>query len=391
MTIDLTIDTSNIGPDATTIDMNDILDPLGDIETHLENILNGAQDAEAIRFAEGSAPATPGSGKWKVYFKSTGLFVIDDAGTEYGPLIVQNNIPFITQTPSGLLSAEQALSALATGLLRVTTTTGVLTSLKEYSSGFVGPGPGDDTPDGYGLGSLGFDTTKDEVSICVDPTGSGSNAAIWRRVGQGFRNEFQLRAANNVIRGLLVEDPTVANTETATLDADGAWVTMPSTGTSGNIAGLVSTTFNLLRTNRDPIVEFVIKTPADITALRYWIGLISADVTNVDTIAGATEFAGFRFSTVAGDTGWTPVTKDSSTQNTGSAIGTVAANTVYRLRIRSTIGGTALYFSVNDGAEQALASNLPAVTKDLGFIARVIPTSNNQRDLLFGRARFDSY
>src|SRR3990172_7612171 len=37
-----------------------------------------------------------------------------------------NNATFITQTPSSDLSAEQALSALATGLLKSTTTTGVL-------------------------------------------------------------------------------------------------------------------------------------------------------------------------------------------------------------------------------------------------------------------------
>lgn len=36
---------------------------------------------------QASAPSTPDTGKWKLYFKSTGLFYVDDAGTEYGPLI----------------------------------------------------------------------------------------------------------------------------------------------------------------------------------------------------------------------------------------------------------------------------------------------------------------
>lgn len=37
---------------------------------------------------QASAPATPASGKWKLYFKSNGLYFIDDAGVEVGPLNV---------------------------------------------------------------------------------------------------------------------------------------------------------------------------------------------------------------------------------------------------------------------------------------------------------------
>ena len=55
----------------------------------------------SVLFAEGSVPATPATGFWRAYFKTTGLYVIDDAGTEYGvqagpqTIIVQN-----TQTAS---------------------------------------------------------------------------------------------------------------------------------------------------------------------------------------------------------------------------------------------------------------------------------------------------
>lgn len=34
----------------------------------------------------GSAPTTPATSDWKLYFKSDGLYVVDDAGTETGPL-----------------------------------------------------------------------------------------------------------------------------------------------------------------------------------------------------------------------------------------------------------------------------------------------------------------
>lgn len=45
-----------------------------------------ATETTFIQFAEGSAPSTPASTKWRAYFKTDGLYVIDDAGTETGPL-----------------------------------------------------------------------------------------------------------------------------------------------------------------------------------------------------------------------------------------------------------------------------------------------------------------
>lgn len=43
-------------------------------------------DITSLTFQEGSAPTTPASTKWKIYTKTDGLYVIDDAGTETGPL-----------------------------------------------------------------------------------------------------------------------------------------------------------------------------------------------------------------------------------------------------------------------------------------------------------------
>ena len=45
-----------------------------------------AIDITSLLFQEGSAPSTPASTKWRVYFKTDGLYIIDDAGTETGPL-----------------------------------------------------------------------------------------------------------------------------------------------------------------------------------------------------------------------------------------------------------------------------------------------------------------
>lgn len=43
-------------------------------------------DITSLLFQEGAAPATPASTKWRLYTKTDGLYVIDDAGAETGPL-----------------------------------------------------------------------------------------------------------------------------------------------------------------------------------------------------------------------------------------------------------------------------------------------------------------
>jgi hypothetical protein len=34
---------------------------------------------------QAAAPANPATGNWKIYFKSTGMFILEDDGTEHGP------------------------------------------------------------------------------------------------------------------------------------------------------------------------------------------------------------------------------------------------------------------------------------------------------------------
>jgi len=46
--------------------------------------------AELIMTEEGSTPSTPGANKWKIYPKSDGFHIIDDAGLEIGPFISIN-------------------------------------------------------------------------------------------------------------------------------------------------------------------------------------------------------------------------------------------------------------------------------------------------------------
>lgn len=58
---------------------------------------------------QASDPSTPASGKWKLYFKSGGLYLIDDAGTVTGPLM-----PGAGDMVSKLVSAEVSVSSATT-------------------------------------------------------------------------------------------------------------------------------------------------------------------------------------------------------------------------------------------------------------------------------------
>jgi len=80
MTITLTITTAaSIG---TAINAADVTTPDNELLTHLNNLINGSQDAEVIRWIEVTTPSTPASTKWKMYFTTTGLKVLDSAGVE---------------------------------------------------------------------------------------------------------------------------------------------------------------------------------------------------------------------------------------------------------------------------------------------------------------------
>ena len=81
-----------------------------------------------------AAPGLSASGQGRIYFDSTAnAFRVSEHGAAYVALIgAGGNAPadatYITQTVHAGLSAEQALSALATGYLKVTTGTGALAS-----------------------------------------------------------------------------------------------------------------------------------------------------------------------------------------------------------------------------------------------------------------------
>ncbi len=57
-----------------------------------------------LDLAEGSKPSNPASNRWRVYPKTDGLYVLDDAGTETGPLAAGGSGP--SQATQSALEAE---------------------------------------------------------------------------------------------------------------------------------------------------------------------------------------------------------------------------------------------------------------------------------------------
>ena len=82
MTIANTISTP--ASPGTSVDASDVLTPDAELLAIINNFLNGLTSAEQMRMDLLSAtPTTPAASKRKLYFKSTGMYFIDEAGAEH--------------------------------------------------------------------------------------------------------------------------------------------------------------------------------------------------------------------------------------------------------------------------------------------------------------------
>lgn len=154
------------------------------------------------------------------------------------------------------------------------------------------------------------------------------------------------------------------------------------TNVTGSFAGIESTSMAEVRSDWSPIYCVVIKTDATITNVRFWVGFLSATLTNADDQTGA--YAAFRFSTVAGDAGWTPIVDTGSVNTAGTTIGTVTANTQYKMEIQIDFANTKTYFRVNSGAWTTISAVPPSGT-ELGICAELVTTTATAKVLNFSR------
>lgn len=177
--------------------------------------------------------------------------------------------------------------------------------------------------------------------------------------------------------------PTETGTQSAVVSGGNLFINYASGAVSGNDGGIRSSQLLLTRGDMNPDYQVVWRAPSTITSIRLWLGLISSVNTNSDTLAA--HGACFRYSTVAGDAGFVPVTRDGATQNVGASLGSIVADTVYRFRIRTLDSGVTWLFSINGGTETSVTTNVPGATTSLGFDNRVYTQTAGSRNIAMSR------
>lgn len=165
-------------------------------------------------------------------------------------------------------------------------------------------------------------------------------------------------------------------------------VTYTASSSVGSPAGVQSNSSSIVQPVLNPDTTIILRAPSDMTDVRIWVGFTSSPFASSDDLPD--EGAAFRYSTAAGDTGWTPVTRDGATQNVGSPIGLApVAETIYRLRVRTIDGGTAWRFSVDGSAEQSVSTNVPQPNENMGWGCRLFTVAAASRNIGFLRAHLE--
>ena len=131
----------------------------------------------------------------------------------------------------------------------------------------------------------------------------------------------------------------------------------------------------------DPEWVYVLQTGASVAAVRIWVILMNGATSDADEFAAGRHYMAFRYSTVASDPGWVGVTKDGTTQAVTGLVAAIAADTIYKLRIRKS--GSSIFFSVNDGTEVEHTSNLPSATSQLTWYAFVYTQAAATKSLVY--------
>jgi hypothetical protein len=203
------------------------------------------------------------------------------------------------------------------------------------------------------------------------------------------RGHAIIQGSNASPLGIGVANPSFSNSPSNANNADAPMVRFPTTATSGNYAGF-QTGFNLTRLDHTPYFSVLLRMGADITSLRFWLGLASTNPSNVDTFGVGVVFIGFRYSTGVPDTNWQFVTADGSGvgQVEGDSGIAVVAEHTYRLSFWRDAG--AVYMVEDLTAGTAAADDNPgsaaiSASQDLGVVFRPITLTNAIRNVDFAR------
>lgn len=136
--------------------------------------------------------------------------------------------------------------------------------------------------------------------------------------------------------------------------------------------GGLLTRFNVIQTRWSPTIQFAVKTPASLTAARYWIGISGSFI---DSTAPVADAAAFTIPSVAfcwdatvhsGSNFWRTHTSGGSNATVITSGVSIAVDTEYDLRM--VIAPTTVSFYINDTlAGTAHTTNLPSTSATLGI------------------------
>lgn len=165
-------------------------------------------------------------------------------------------------------------------------------------------------------------------------------------------------------------------------DANGNWQRLQS-AVSGTVCSWSISSGGVTQNRHNPIGYIFFRTGASVANIRIWALLNELSTqTNSDTLGN--QGYGFRFSTVAGDTGWVGVARDSGGgQSVTPMIKACTADTNYRFKIAVSGAGTLVTFTINDDTStaQSLSTNMPPAASDLRPGCNVIPQTGANREI----------
>lgn len=166
------------------------------------------------------------------------------------------------------------------------------------------------------------------------------------------------------------------------IDADGRWLRARTGTTIGNNAGQFDNNRQLYWMQHNLRQYWQIKTAADLTSQRIWLGISSTGMNTSDTATG--HFLGLRYSAALSGN-WYYIERNNTTgiqTATDSGI-LVVASTIYNVAIIVAADGLSAVIYINGAASGTLNTSLPSVSTDLGWVFNVQTTVAAAREMFW--------
>lgn len=198
----------------------------------------------------------------------------------------------------------------------------------------------------------------------------------------GYRLEghVQMLSDTVIVTDSFPPESASATTLTDGSDSNGGAATMATSATSGNVA-FRRTTAALFRRDWKTSFHARIRTPATLTNIGIFAGFSATAISSIGTGSDpGAHSALFRYHTAADGTAfWRTVSKDATTLETKTSTVTVAANTVYDVRVDLDL--TQALFYINDALVATHSVRLPDLSTRMGMGVAVAAQSAAIREL----------